>query len=344
MKQERPLRIFNIMMCRKLGGIQQAFIDYSESLQACGHEVINITSKGAMINKKIDAAIQLPNLFSSCPLSILLLRIYIGKYKPDHVIVHGGRAAKFACAMKKQGVPVIGVTHNYSVKRILPCDYVLCITEDLKGYMQERDYPEERLFLVPNMIRVDREYVKPLLDNEELVIGAYGRFVHKKGFHDLIEAMKILVDSGKKVRLLLGGSGEEEDALRGATEERGLNNYVQFYGWVKDKADFFKKVDVFCVPSLHEPFGIVILEGILSSKPIVSTKSEGAMEILQHEQSALLAKKGDPQDIADKLVEMLDHREAAISYSQKAYAKMLAEYDIKQVGQKLSEILIGLKG
>ena len=56
------MRVFNIMMSRDLGGIQQAYLDYSEALKMHNHEVINISSMSAKINQLLQSNHTLPNI------------------------------------------------------------------------------------------------------------------------------------------------------------------------------------------------------------------------------------------------------------------------------------------
>ena len=77
------MRIFNIMMSRDLGGIQQSFLDYSTALKNEGEEVIDITSSFAKINEKLPTSIKLPNLFQWCIFSKIYLRLLIAIYRPD---------------------------------------------------------------------------------------------------------------------------------------------------------------------------------------------------------------------------------------------------------------------
>ena len=66
------MRIFNVMMSRDLGGIQQAYVDYHNALTMQKHEVINITSVSAQINQQLANNYSLLNLAPWCFLSKLL--------------------------------------------------------------------------------------------------------------------------------------------------------------------------------------------------------------------------------------------------------------------------------
>ena len=115
------MRVFNIMMSRDLGGIQQAYLDYSEALKMHNHEVINISSMNAKINQLLQSNHTLPNIGQWCIFSKILLRILIVFYKPKVIICHGNRAINFAKAFKQRNSIIIGVSHNYSYKYLKKC-------------------------------------------------------------------------------------------------------------------------------------------------------------------------------------------------------------------------------
>ena len=106
-----------------------------------------------------------------------------------------------------------------------------------------------------------------------MVIGACGRFAEQKGFDVLIEAMKRVEPTC--IKLLIGGFGPEEDALRQAAAG---HPHIQFAGTVTDLAGFFQKIDAFVVPSRWEAFGLVAAEAKLAARAIVVANVDGLPE------------------------------------------------------------------
>ncbi len=322
------------MMARDLGGIQQSFFDYNVALTNEGQEVINITSSFAKINSKLPTSINLPNLFQWCVFSKIYLRVLIAIYKPDLILAHGGRAISFAHSLKPSSIPLIGIAHNYKVKHLKKCDYIISVTNILIDYLINCGVDSNNIFHVPNMIRVVHDY-KEKQYQTPVIIGSFGRFVAKKGFDYLIEAAALLKSQGYNIKLLIGGSGEEEDILQKLVSDLNLLKEVTFLGWIEDKAKFFDQIDIFCLPSTSEPFGIILLEAMECSTPIVATKSGGPAEILKNQQDALLTEIESSQDLAEKLSTLILDQEMAKKLSHLAYLRLVENYDIKVVGKNL---------
>jgi glycosyltransferase involved in cell wall biosynthesis len=329
------------MLSRGLGGIQQSFLDYSRAMKREGITVIDIISTKAMIEQSITADYHLPNLASWCPLSKIYLAFLVHKLKPDIIIAHGGRAITFArFAQKFSSTRIVGISHNYAYKRLSLCDYVIVLTDHLRTAMLNYGIPADKLFNIPNMIDVSVPYKeKSFSPKNEIIIGSFGRFVEKKGFQDLILAINMLKSSGCKVKLLLGGGGDYEPTLVDLVKKLDLEDVVEFYGWVDDKQKFFDSIDIFVLSSKHEPFGIIVLEAMLYSSPIISTRSEGPSEIIRDEQDGLLASNEDINDLVAKISLMINNPELAKAYTMSAYLRLQQEYDSSIVSKKISDIL-----
>ncbi len=332
------MKIFNVMMSRDLGGVQQAFLDYDEALTIENHQVINITSVKAKINTEINENYTLLNIASWCLVSKIYLKILVAKHNPDLIICHGNRAIIFANAFKDKRIPVIGVSHNYSYKHLKKCDYVITLTKKLKEHLIKQGLETKKLLSVPNMIRISHNYGKRPY-NSPVVIGSFGRFVDKKGFKYLIEAIHLLKQRNCKVRIIIGGDGKNKKLLTRQIQKLGLKKEVILVGWIKNKTSFFKQIDIFCLPSITEPFGIILLEAMEHSKPVISTKSGGPEEIVRDMVDGLLVEVESVKDIADKLQMVIRNEIWGHDLAYSAYQRIKKNYSIDLVAKKLSNIL-----
>ncbi|HJD63302.1 MAG TPA: glycosyltransferase family 4 protein [Rickettsia endosymbiont of Degeeriella rufa] len=337
------MKIINIMLSRDLGGIQQAFLDYNTALKMHNIDVINITSYKAKINSFISKSFKLPNLLSFDLISILILKYIIYKTKPDIIIAHGNRAINFSKFAKTSNIRLIGIAHNYSLKGLLKCDFVIALTHHMKEHLLKNKFSESKIFILPNMINITKKFTPNKSYKKPVVIGVLARFVAKKGVDVFINAIKIIQDKNYEIQAVIGGNGDEQDNITALVNKLNLQNKISFAGWVNDKDKFFEQIDIFCFPSLHEPFGIILLEAMENSLPIVSTGTEGPGEILKHMQDGLICKAGSAEDLAEKIAYLIDHPQKAKELSQKAYLKLTQTYNIKIISDKLVTLLHGLK-
>ncbi len=331
------------MLSRNLGGIQQAFLEYSNALEMQNIEVVNITSYGAKINLLISKSFKLTNLLPFDFVSVLILKYVIYKAKPDIIIAHGNRAINFSKLAKTPNTKLIGIAHNYSLNGLRKCDFVIALTQHMKEFLLKNNFAKPQIFILPNMINITKKFILNKAYKKPIVIGVLARFVAKKGIDIFINAIKILQDKNYEIQAVIGGNGEEKDNLISLVNKLNLPNKISFTGWVNDTDKFFEQIDIFCLPSLHEPFGIILLEAMENSLPIVSTDTEGPNEILKHMQDGLICKAGSSEDLAAKIVYLIDNPQEAKEFAQKAYIKLTQTYNIKIISEKLVTLLHGLK-
>jgi len=337
------MKVLNIMLSRSLGGIQQAFMDYENALNLQGVEIINVTSIFAKINTSLSHSVnyKLANLGPWDIFSIVYLKKIIKATKPDFIIAHGNRAINFTrnfCFNSK--IPLIGIAHNYTLKGLKKCDYIIALTSHMRSYLLDNNFKDYQIFIVPNMIDIKKDFNISKKYRKPIVIGSLARFVPKKGINILLQSLAILRDQKYDFKAIIGGDGEDKEKLLMLCRNLALENYVSFIGWVKDKDKFFNDIDIFCLPSLHEPFGIILLEAMEASIPIVSTKSEGPNEILRDKQDALLVDLGSAEDLAKHITLMIDNEAKARQFTHNSYLRLQECYNSDIIGAVLLSVMM----
>ena len=336
------MHIVNLMFSRSSGGIEQAFLDYCQGLAARGHRITAIASPGAAVLPELArlgiTTVTLKNLNMWDPIASWRLRRIMRRLAPDAAIGHGIRAYTLGHRAAHGICPMIGVTHNYSTRRLQSADAVFAITSQLRDRVIGQWVEAERVYFIPNMVQCVPLPARPPRRYPP-VIGSMGRFVTKKGFEVYLDALSILHQRGVGFAAVLGGQGELDESLRAYSTQKGLGDVLRFTGWVEDKDAFFAGIDIFCLPSLHEPFGIVLLEAFSHGVPVVSSDSEGPTDIIAPDVDALLVKKGDALALADALEKLLADPERAQIMAQNAYQKVMTKYDMKAVAAQIEEAL-----
>jgi glycosyltransferase involved in cell wall biosynthesis len=334
------------MLSRAQGGLEQSLLDYCEALSLRGHRVVAVTHPGWPGVRQLA---QMPLEHAGCrsfgewdPLAVLRLRRLFRRADAEVVLTIGRRASALArrALVPIPQLPQVAVTPNYSLKQLVGVDHVLATTEDLRRALIAAGQPAERITVIPNMVRLPPGAdAVPAASVEEPVIGTLGRFVAKKGFLQLIDALALLHQRGHRFRVRLAGDGPEDQALRARVAESGLDGRIEFPGWITDKQAFFAGLDVFCVPSLHEPFGIVVLEGFAHGRATVITDAEGPAQIVRDGIDALVVPRDDPGALADALARLLDDPALRHRLGQAALASVRERYALDVVAAQISQTL-----
>jgi glycosyltransferase involved in cell wall biosynthesis len=143
---------------------------------------------------------------------------------------------------------------------------------------------------------------------------------------DAVEALAALAGLHPRVHCLIvggthrAGAGYAEE-LRRRAADLGLNPRIHFTGYREDVVDVMNAADVIVHASIRpEPFGRVILEGMLLAKPVIATAAGGVLELIEHERTGFLVPPGDVPALAHCLAGVLSAPEAAAAIGAAAQA------------------------
>ena len=132
------------------------------------------------------------------------------------------------------------------------------------------------------------------------------RLEREKDVGSLVSAMALVKASVPTARCVVAGGGSQEDALRARVRREGLEDTVELLGFRDDAMAVIAASDVFVLPSLAEPFGLVLLEAMALGKPVVSTAVGGPLEIVVEGETGHLVAAGSPPELANVLIKLLN--------------------------------------
>lgn len=329
----------------KAGGISTMLCVHSLALVSLGYDVSIIFPKISDARTSIEHIISKKNLEKSFNRFYFdKLQLYAAKIglsgwlkqslsNVDGCFVHN---ARFVSMIKNiSSLPVFAINHTGKQsqnKYYLEADMVFSVNNTMKDQLVKFGLESCRSILCPNVIL---DLPKPALKREKNSIpkiGAMGRMVEKKGFKDFIEALKIIKSRGLKFRAEIAGNGELLNKLKQHSKDLPE---LKFLGWVDDKEDFYKKLDIFCQPSLFEPFGLTIIEAMSMSCPVISTDCDGPKDIINSGINGLIVPKGNPQMLAKNIMKLMRDRSLRIKIGSLARKKIENNYRLKNLSQIL---------
>jgi glycosyltransferase involved in cell wall biosynthesis len=286
------------MLSDRWGGAERLFLELCEGLALAGCEVLAVCRAGFARGEALRSTrgieyVEVPALGNWDLLSSRRIRAAAAAFRPALVHGHLARGTWMAGrAGRSLGIPVVTTTHNrIKAKYFRRVDWFTTINRGLSAYLEGCGVAPSRIRPIPNFSLLPAAD-GPADGHASPVFVSLGRFVRKKGFPVLVEAFASWLAEGGDGRLLLGGTGPEEEAVRARVRELGIADRVELAGWVEDTAAFLRRGNVFVLPSLDEPFGIVLLEAMACGRPIVATRTGGPLDVLDGS-TAWFAEPGD---------------------------------------------------
>ena len=342
------MRVVNAVFSKQTGGLEQASLDYSSAFLLQGHEVTLVVGARSPFLAQVKAlgcpTVLMENHFGFLDMvAIWRLRRWLKQTRPDAVFAHGNRAISLLRRAAWRIAPVIAVNHTRSVKRSRNSEYVLVVNSELKEELLNRGHKDpSTVMVVPNMVRIPesaKDFTLPDAPHSPPVFGVLCRFTPQKGLDVFIEALSTLKAQGMDFRAKIGGDGVMRYALQQLAVEKGVGDEVEFCGWVEDRTAFYRSLDVFCLPSREETFGIVILEAMLHKLPVITTNTPGPRELFAGERTALFVPIEDAPALAEAMQRMVSNWPNAKKFSESGFALLQKKYDIQTVAKQLQQVL-----
>ena len=203
--------------------------------------------------------------------------------------------------------------------------------------------PYEKINVVSNGINtttyngLEKDYDfrrKYAMDNEKIIL-FMGRLVYEKGVQNLISAMPKILEGYHDSKLVIAGKGGMLDELKAQVEAMGLGEKVYFTGYLNAKqvSKMYKCADVAVFPSTYEPFGLVALEAMLAGVPTVVSDVGGLNEIVEHGVDGMKSYAGNPNSLADSILQLLLNPELCDKITKKAKQKVKNEFNWGKIAQ-----------
>lgn len=167
---------------------------------------------------------------------------------------------------------------------------------------------------------------------EEKVILYLSRIVQRKGLDYLIRAFAML-EKETNVALLIVGDGPFRKECENLAKELKVKN-AYFVGYVKDQPSYFKNCDIFVLPAIREPWGLVINEAMAFGKPIVTSDGVGAAyNLVIDEYNGYVVKTKNVQDLYKALYKIISNPELASIMGQNSRKMFEDKNDIERMFQ-----------
>lgn len=168
----------------------------------------------------------------------------------------------------------------------------------------------DKIKVVHNAIEFQDYIVNEMHDlkKSKKIVLFLGRLTLQKGPDYFVDTARKVVDHYPNVAFLVVGSGDMENAIIRKVASMGLADKFIFTGWFKKESDIqkaYQMADMFIMPSVSEPFGLVPLESIHSGTPALISHQSGVSEVVTN---CLKSDFWDTDDMANKIVAVLRHR------------------------------------
>lgn len=334
-------RIRILHVAEAAGGVErylQTLFKYSDKEQVENILVCSQNYDYKEFEKLIDRVIVLKMAHQINPSSDIkverALRRIIQKNKPDIVYAHSSKAGALAriadLGLKNK---VIYNPHGWAfnmqqsakkkemykwVEKILAhfCDKIICISDaEKESALREKICKPSKLQVIYNGI--DLEEIKNTvpktrtelhIPEDAFVVGMVGRLSKQKAPDIFVKAAKLIKDAVPNAYFMIVGDGELRDQIEVLIHRFDLDSSFLITGWVDNPTAYMKIMDVGCLLSRWEGFGLVLPEYMACKVPIVATNVDAIPNIIEDGKNGILVDKDDYQAVKKVVVKIYEDR------------------------------------
>lgn len=204
---------------------------------------------------------------------------------------------------------------NYLLNKVKKMDAFFALTN---GDAKQWAPYAKKLYVIPNPVTLYPATIKDHTKTLHRIIGA-GRLDPQKGFDLLIESFSCIANQCSEWHIDIFGNGNEEQKLRKIITEKKLDKQIFIHPASDYIYEEFQNSDFFVFSSRYEGWGLVLVEAMSCGIPAVSFQCDyGPEDILTDHYDGLLVENGNIQDMANKILWMIQNPQERIKMGQAA--------------------------
>ncbi len=239
---------------------------------------------------------------------------------PDVIHVQGPKLLSQAIWLGRtlERPVVLSLTDQCEAARIvLPsqanvCRAIACISDSVKAALPSRlEQIEQRVILPGVPFDLERRDAPLLEEGRDPVVGMAGPLEAIKGGSFFLRACHRVIEAGVSIRIVVTGSGPEGKNLRRLATSLELDPCVTFVDDGIAMSAYLSAIDIFCLPSLQQGFGVIMLQAMALGRPVIASGVGGILSIIEDEKCGLIVPPSDSRALADHILELLRDPEKA---------------------------------
>lgn len=371
---DRALTVGHIVYAFKNGGIERGLlnlINYGDS-QAFRHVIICLTEAGAFAERLGSPTSSVVELRKSAGNDFRLptrIAATARKYGIDILHARGWPAmVETALAARLAGVrATIYGFHGRGLNELrgLPArrrwaqrfvirwyDRVITLNSQMQSELaSECGLSKDRIQIIAN--GVDVESFRPCddgstlrarfgLPTDQIIIGNVARLDPVKNHEVILRALRLLVNRGLKVFLLLVGEGPHRNALQGEVERLQLASYVRLFGYSNYIPELLNCLDLYVQSSFYEGFSNTVLEAMASGLPVLATDVGGTRDLLNHSQEGFFFNSNDEETLASLITRLLYDKEQRHVLGKRARKHVVQRFPVETMVRNYENLYLHL--
>lgn len=223
---------------------------------------------------------------------------------------------------------------------------ILCVSDAIRHIMQPAIKDTQKLVTLHSGIDLNRfkqQSPKGILKknyqvpDQKLLIGNVAALAPHKDYPTFIQTAALLLKKGVAAHFFIIGEGKERAMIEAYIAEKQLQEHITLTGFRNDIESILPELDIFLITSETEGLGTSILDAFACRVPVVATKAGGIVELVEHEETGLLADVKNVEALAKNVLRLVENEALKKRLVMNAFKKV-QYFSTENVGRKTYEI------
>lgn len=179
--------------------------------------------------------------------------------------------------------------HIYQIEKrgMEEADHIITVSNLIKRRLTDQyQIPENKITTIYNAVEPEKKEPGNIRfrNLKEKTVTFLGRITIQKGPEYFVDVARMIINRMKNVHFVIAGNGEMKEKIISRCIQYGISRKVHFTGFLNgpDVDEMYRRSDLFIMPSVSEPFGIVPLEAMLSDVPVIISLQSGVSELIKN--------------------------------------------------------------
>jgi glycosyltransferase involved in cell wall biosynthesis len=190
------------------------------------------------------------------------------------------------------------------------------VSQSTAHELEQRGFPLASITIIENSVDTNRYSPDASVSKEKDLVLYAGRLKKYKNVELVCEAVKVMIERGRRIRFAIAGAGDDEKDLRLLVKRLGLEASVEFCGFVDEamKISLYRRAGVFVNPSRKEGWGITNIEAGACGTAVVANDVPGLRDSVRSGETGLLFRENDLEDCVRCISAIIDNEELRKKY------------------------------
>lgn len=276
---------------------------------------------------------------------------FLNKNKPDVIYVCGVRAS-FLIRLLRPFYPklylVHGVRSNMDSQsaldkffrlmefctRFLVDAWITNSAAAKETLVRRCNIPENRISVIYNGLESLPDHLQPL-NIRPLEILTVANLSSRKGYLEYLNAIRLVVDKAPEARFVFVGRDTMNGEIQAAISTAGLSTYVRWDGFQSDVSPWYRRAQLFVLPSLWgEGCPTSILEAFSYGLPVIAYSIDGIPELIRESIDGYLVEPGNHRELASKILVLLCNQTISMQYGESGRKKVQDSFTLFNCADK----------